>query len=119
VKVVKNKVAPPFKEVEFDILYGSGISHEGDLLDLAALQNLVEKSGSWYSFNGERIGQGREQAKEFFKAHPELMAEVEKKIFDKAGLKPRAGNGNGSTGAAAIETPIEEPAEEKRRARAK
>ena len=115
VKVVKNKVAPPFKEVEFDILYGTGISKEGDILDLAVTQNFVEKSGSWFSFNGERIGQGREQGKEFFKAHPELMVELEKKLFEKAGLKPRGGNGATAT---ALETPIEESGEEKRRPRA-
>src|SRR6202451_3380407 len=72
VKVVKNKVAPPFREVEFDIMYGTGISREGDILDLAVLQNLIEKSGSWFSFDGERIGQGREQAKDFMKEHPEI-----------------------------------------------
>ncbi len=89
VKVVKNKVAPPFREVEFDILYGSGISREGDLLDLAVTHNFVEKSGSWYSFGGERIGQGREQAKEFLRTRPEACVEIEKQLFDKLGIARR------------------------------
>ena len=87
VKVVKNKVAPPFREVEFDIMYGTGISREGDILDLAVTENLVEKSGSWFSFDGERIGQGREQSKEFMKEHPEVTAKIEKLILERAGMK--------------------------------
>jgi recombination protein RecA len=87
VKVVKNKVAPPFREVEFDIMYGSGISREGDVLDLAVLDNTVEKSGSWFSFEGERIGQGREQAKAYFKEHPEILARLEAKLLEKAGIR--------------------------------
>jgi len=86
VKVVKNKVAPPFKEVEFDILYGSGISHEGDLVDLASQENILEKSGAWYSFNGERIGQGRENAKDYLRDHPEIAKEVERRVLEKFGL---------------------------------
>jgi recombination protein RecA len=77
VKVVKNKVAPPFREAEFDILYGQGASREGDLLDTAVRQNLVEKNGSWFSYRGERIGQGRENAREFLKAHPELATALD------------------------------------------
>jgi recombination protein RecA len=80
VKVVKNKMAPPFKEVEFDIMYGEGISKEGDLLDLAVTHNIVEKSGSWYAYNEERIGQGRENAKIFFKDNPEIMENVAKAV---------------------------------------
>jgi recombination protein RecA len=80
VKVVKNKVAPPFKEVEFDILYGEGISREGDVLDLAVDRNIVEKSGAWYSYGKERIGQGRENARVFLKEHPEIMTEIETKL---------------------------------------
>jgi len=80
VKVVKNKMAPPFKEAEFDIIYGEGASRVGDLLDLATAQDIVEKSGSWYSYNGERIGQGRENAKVYLKEHPELCADLEKKV---------------------------------------
>lgn len=80
VKFVKNKVAPPFKIVEFDIIYGEGISKTGDLLDLAAEQDIVEKSGAWYSYNGERIGQGRENAKAFLKDNPEVFADIERKV---------------------------------------
>ncbi len=80
VKVVKNKIAPPFREVEFDIIYGRGISKEGEVLDLGVEANLIEKSGTWYSYNGERLGQGRENAKSFLKDHPELISEVETKI---------------------------------------
>ena len=80
VKVVKNKMAPPFKEAEFDIIYGEGASKVGDLLDLATAQDIVEKSGSWYSYNGERIGQGRENSKLFLKEHPELCDDLERKV---------------------------------------
>ncbi len=90
VKVVKNKLAPPFKEAEFDILYGTGISHEGELVDLGSEMAILEKSGAWYSFNSERIGQGRESAKEFLKAHPETAKEVAGKILEKVGLKRMA-----------------------------
>ncbi|MEO8549885.1 MAG: DNA recombination/repair protein RecA, partial [Kofleriaceae bacterium] len=81
VKVVKNKMAPPFKEVEFDILYGHGISREGDLVDLASEANIVDKSGAWFSFNGERIGQGRENAKQFLIDHPETYNTIEAKVL--------------------------------------
>jgi len=87
VKVVKNKVAPPFKEVEFDIMYGHGISREGDILDLASNENIVEKSGAWFSFGGERIGQGREQAKSFLRDHPEAEAQIEAKLFERFGIQ--------------------------------
>ena len=80
VKVVKNKMAPPFKEAEFDIIYGEGASKVGDLLDLAVAQDIVEKSGAWYSYNGERIGQGRENSKLFLKEHPELCDDLERKV---------------------------------------
>jgi len=80
VKVVKNKMAPPFKEAEFDIIYGEGVSRVGDLLDLATEQDIVEKSGSWYSYNGERIGQGRENSKLFLKEHPEMCVDLERKV---------------------------------------
>ncbi len=82
VKVVKNKVAPPFKEAEFDIMFGKGISREGDLLDLAANLDLISKSGAWYAYNGEKIGQGRENAKQYLAGHPQVMEEVEAKIRD-------------------------------------
>ncbi len=86
VKVVKNKVAPPFKQVEFDILYGEGISKAGELIDLGVLGNVIEKSGSWYSYNSERIGQGRENAKQFLRDHPEIATEIENQIRASAGL---------------------------------
>jgi len=94
VKVVKNKVAPPFKEAEFDILYGTGISKEGELADLGADLGVVEKSGAWYSFNGERIGQGRENTKDFLKENPEIADAIEQRIREKCGL---IAAGNGST----------------------
>jgi len=87
VKVVKNKMAPPFKEAEFDILYGTGISREGELVDIGSEAGIMEKSGAWYSFNGDRIGQGRDSAKEFVKQHPEIAKEIREKILDKAGIK--------------------------------
>lgn len=80
VKVVKNKIAPPFKEVEFDIVYGRGISREGDVLDLAVIANVIDKAGTWYSYNGERLGQGRENVKNFLREHPELLSEIEGKV---------------------------------------
>ena len=80
VKVVKNKVAPPFKVVEFDIMYGTGISREGDILDVAVDRGIVEKAGAWFSYNGEKLGQGRENVKQLFKVKPELMEEIELKV---------------------------------------
>jgi len=91
VKVVKNKIAPPFKEVEFDIIYGRGISKEGEILDLGVESNLIEKSGTWYSYNGERLGQGRENAKSFLRDHPELISDIDTKIRQACNLKPLAG----------------------------
>ncbi|MEM9625637.1 MAG: recombinase RecA [Pseudomonadota bacterium] len=91
VKVVKNKVSPPFRVVEFDIMYGEGISKMGELLDLGVKADLVEKSGSWFSYNSQRIGQGRENAKNFLRENPEIANEIEKKIRDAAGL----GSGDG------------------------
>ena len=86
VKVVKNKVAPPFREAEFDILYGEGISKEGDLLDLAVDHRIVEKSGAWYAFNGERMGQGRENARQFLKDNKDIRNEVENRLRQGLGL---------------------------------
>ena len=80
VKVVKNKVAPPFKVVEFDIMYGTGISREGDILDVAVDRGIVDKAGAWFSYNGEKLGQGRENVKQLFKEQPELMEEIELKV---------------------------------------
>jgi recombination protein RecA len=104
VKVVKNKVAPPFKEVEFDIMYGTGISREGDLIDMASNDGIIEKSGSWFSFKGERIGQGRENAKDYLRDHPEVRLEVERQVMEKYGI--------GKPALAAVPAPAEEaPAE--------
>ncbi|MBT0651707.1 recombinase RecA [Geomobilimonas luticola] len=86
VKVVKNKVAPPFREVEFDILYGEGISREGDILDMAVEKNIIEKSGAWFSYGKERIGQGRENSRLFLKEHPELVTEIETRLLGELGL---------------------------------
>ena len=80
VKVVKNKVAPPFRQAEFDILYGEGISREGEIVDMGVNHKMVEKSGAWYSYNGERIGQGKDNAREFLREHPEIAREIENKI---------------------------------------
>ncbi len=90
VKVVKNKVAPPFKAAEFDIVYGEGISKIGDLLDLASELEIIEKSGAWYSYNEERIGQGRENAKRFLKEHPEMCVDIENKVRMAYGMSPDA-----------------------------
>ncbi|RLB72737.1 MAG: DNA recombination/repair protein RecA, partial [Deltaproteobacteria bacterium] len=86
VKVVKNKVAPPFKQAEFDIMYGTGISREGDLLDLGVDNDIVEKSGSWFSYKGERVGQGRENAKQYLKEHPEMTDEIEATLRELYGI---------------------------------
>ena len=87
IKVVKNKVAPPFREAEFDIMFGKGISREGDILDLATKIDLVNKSGAWYAYNGEKIGQGRENAKSYLKDHPDICEEIEEKVREHYGLK--------------------------------
>jgi recombination protein RecA len=107
VKVVKNKLAPPFREIEFDITYGEGVSREGLLLDMGVEQNVIDKSGAWLSYRGERIGQGRENAKVFLKEHPEITAKIEAEILQKNGLgAPASANEgvrptNGSNGEAA------------------
>jgi len=89
VKVVKNKMAPPFREAEFDIIFGEGISREGDVLDLAADNGIIEKSGSWYSYKGDRIGQGRDNSRIFLKENPDLMAQVETDVRAKLGIVPK------------------------------
>jgi len=91
VKVVKNKVAPPFREAEFDIIYGEGISREGDLLDLGAANNIIEKSGSWYSYKSERIGQGRENARQFLKDNPDIRTNVDSELRKTLGLTKSSG----------------------------
>ena len=91
VKVVKNKIAPPFKETEFDIIYGRGISREGDVLDMAVVVNVVEKSGTWYSYKGERLGQGRENAKNFLHEQVDLLTEIESRVRELYGLQALPG----------------------------
>jgi recombination protein RecA len=91
VKVVKNKVAPPFKEAEFDIMYGTGISWEGDLVDLGAASNIIDKSGAWFSYGGERIGQGRENAKQYLADNPDTARAIEAKVLEHYGLAARPG----------------------------
>ena len=101
VKVVKNKVAPPFKMAEFEILYGDGISREGEIVDLGVKQNIIEKSGAWYSFNGDRIGQGKENARDFLLEHKDIAAEIEKRVRAEllpAKKAPGRGAGSGSRG---------------------
>ena len=94
VKVVKNKVAPPFKVVEFDLMYGKGISKTGELIDLGAKADIVEKSGAWYAYKGEKIGQGKENAKLFLEQNPKAAAEIEMAIREKAGLISEKIEGN-------------------------
>jgi recombination protein RecA len=93
VKIVKNKVAPPFREAEFDIMYGEGISREGDLVDQGVERKVVDKSGTWFSYGGERLGQGRENAKAFLKANPDMAADIEQKLRKEMGLAPKDGIG--------------------------
>ena len=102
IKVVKNKIAPPFKEAEFDIMFGKGISREGDILDLAANNNVVNKSGAWYAYQGEKIGQGRENAKLYLTEHPDVMHEIEQKVREQYGLADAsdAAQGDAAEGAA-------------------
>jgi recombination protein RecA len=89
VKVVKNKVAPPFREAEFEIMYGSGISREGEIIELGVLNGLVEKSGSWYAYKGERIGQGKDNTRTFLQQHPEIARDIEGQLREK--LLPKRG----------------------------
>ena len=89
VKVVKNKVAPPFKQAEFDILYGDGISREGGLIDVGVEHGIVRKSGAWYTYEGDQLGQGKENARNFLRDNPDLADEIEKKIKEKLGVGPR------------------------------
>ncbi|HKJ56055.1 MAG TPA: recombinase RecA [Nitriliruptoraceae bacterium] len=95
VKVVKNKVAPPFKKAEFDIMYGEGISKEGSLLDIGVDEGLVRKAGAWYTYDGEQLGQGRENARSYLKEHVDMALEIEKKVKEKLGVSPLAGGAEG------------------------
>ena len=92
VKVVKNKMAPPFREVEFDILYGYGVSRSGEVVDMASDEGIIQKSGAWYSLDGERIGQGRDNARTYLDEHPELLAKLESRLLEKHGIRRRTGN---------------------------
>ena len=110
VKVVKNKIAPPFKEAEFDIMFGQGISREGDILDLAVKEDIIEKSGAWYAYNGAKIGQGRENAKNYLRENPAVCAEAEGKVRERYGL---SGDVVMPAGAPAAEKPADSVASEK------
>jgi recombination protein RecA len=107
VKVVKNKMAPPFKNAEFDILYGVGISREGGLIDLGVEQSIVRKAGAWYTYEGDQLGQGKENARNFLRDNPDMAAEIEKRIKEKLGVGPRLDNdatvpADGPAGGAAL-----------------
>jgi recombination protein RecA len=100
VKVVKNKLAPPFREAEFDVIYGEGVSREGSILDAGVEHGVVEKSGTWFTYANERIGQGRENAKRFLRENPKILAEVEAKVRSVLGLRaPAAASPTGERGA--------------------
>jgi recombination protein RecA len=114
VKVVKNKMAPPFRQVEFDIMYGEGISKTGEILDLGVAAGVVEKSGAWFSAEGERIGQGRENAKQYLREHPEMMATLERKIRESNGLAEQMLAGPEDSDDAANDMPEEEAAPKSR-----
>jgi recombination protein RecA len=101
VKVAKNKVAPPFRECEFDIMYGEGISREGDLIDLAVVQRVIEKSGAWFSYKGDRLGQGRENAKQSLKENPDLLKKIENEVKTRLGIGVKAGPAESTESAAA------------------
>jgi recombination protein RecA len=94
VKVVKNKVAPPFKQAEFDIVYGEGISREGSLIDVGVEQGLIRKSGAWYTYESDQLGQGKENVRGFLRDNPDLADEIEKRIKEKLGIGPRVDQGN-------------------------
>ena len=113
VKVVKNKMAPPFREVEFDILYGYGVSRSGEIIDMASDEGIIQKSGAWYSLDGERIGQGRDNARTYLDEHPELLSKLEARLLEKHGIHRRTGNSNAESArseAASTKSPAREPA---------
>lgn len=101
VKVVKNKIAPPFKQAEFDIMYGAGISREGEILDLGVTAGIVDKAGAWFSYNGERIGQGRDNVREFLRERPAMAIDIENRVREKLGVVPRVGGVAAPAGASA------------------
>jgi len=108
---VKNKTAAPFREAEFDIMYGEGISRLGDMVDLGVLHNIVEKSGAWYSYDGERIGQGRDNAKVYLKENPDICAKLEAQVRKAVGIKDRSANAqsNGAEVPAPVHSKAEPP----------
>ena len=108
VKIVKNKVAPPFKEAEFDVIYGQGISHDSEVIDLAVKLDIIQKAGAWFSYKEDRLGQGKDNTREYLKAHPELMAEIEQQVRD--GL-PRLNPSAASRAAVPAQQPVEIPIE--------
>ena len=116
VKVVKNKIAPPFKQAEFDILYGAGISREGEIIDLGVTAGIVDKAGAWFSYNGERIGQGKDNVREYLRERPAMAIEIENRVREKLGVAPRVGGApagkpakaSKAASAAAVETPGED-----------
>ncbi|MEU8599331.1 DNA recombination/repair protein RecA, partial [Streptomyces globisporus] len=110
VKVVKNKVAPPFKQAEFDILYGQGISREGGLIDMGVEHGFVRKAGAWYTYEGDQLGQGKENARNFLKDNPDLANEIEKKILEKLGVGVRPDADAGEPGADAAAAPAADAA---------
>ena len=89
VKVVKNKIAPPFKQAEFDIMYGAGISREGEIIDLGVVAGIVDKAGAWFSYNGDRIGQGKDNVREYLREHPAMAVEIENRVREKLGVVAR------------------------------
>ncbi|MER5278525.1 DNA recombination/repair protein RecA, partial [Streptomyces sp. NPDC002809] len=109
VKVVKNKVAPPFKQAEFDILYGHGISREGGLIDMGVDNGFVRKAGAWYTYEGDQLGQGKENARNFLKDNPDLADEIEKKILEKlgVGVRPETAAEPGADAAGAAAAPAD------------
>src|SRR6202020_2113852 len=106
VKVVKNKMSPPFKVAEFDILYGAGISREGSLIDLGVEQGIVRKAGAWYTYEGDQLGQGKENARNFLRDNDDVANEIEKKIKEKLGVGPRLDKDPASPAPAAVPTPL-------------
>ena len=115
VKVVKNKVAPPFKEAEFDIVYGEGISKTGNILIIGVEFGIVKKAGSWFSYNGDKLGQGRETVKKVLEEKPELCLEIEKQIREKAGLPPINENGEMQESHASTFKPVPKPTSSKKK----
>jgi recombination protein RecA len=109
VKIVKNKVAPPFRQAEFDIMYGHGISREGSLLDIAVEHEIVKKSGAWYTYEGEQIGQGRENVKKFLQENPDLVMEIQDRVFREVGLSPNSVEGLAAAAAELVVDPDDQP----------